>query len=389
MKKIYTCLLLSAHFILTIGSEAQTSSFNITYNGFTAPAQTAFQYAADQWSNTVVSSVPIKINAHFGLLTPGLLGITFPNGELNFASAPLADTWYSSALANALSGSELNPGEADIELYLNSSVNWYYGLSGTVPANQYDLVTVVLHEITHGLGFVGLAKKTGNDGSFGLLLASDFAPLTTSFPWPNLDTLPSVFDHLLVNNLSQRLDTFTNPGVALGAQFTSQNIFLDGPFTLAANSGIKPKVYAPVSFSLGSSVVHLDETTYPAGDINELMTPNGTPGSANHNPGPITLGVLKDIGWNLNPALGVNEMFSNNQFKLYPNPAHNSLSIANVSSSIIKGEICIADVSGRNLYENKNFRLDETISVSNLKPGFYLLSLHTGNEILRASFLKL
>ncbi|MEP7171775.1 MAG: T9SS type A sorting domain-containing protein [Bacteroidota bacterium] len=388
MKKRFIFLLVSINLVLSIETEAQTATFNITYNGFTTQAQTAFQFAADQWGNTVVSSIPIKINVYFTPLIPGLLGITFPNGELNFAAAPLADTWYSTALANALSAAELNPGEMDIDVYLNSAANWYYGLSGTVPPAQYDLVTVALHEITHGLGFVGLAKKTGSDGSFGLLLASDFAPLTTSFPWPDLDTLPSAFDRLSVNNLDQPLDTFTNPGAALGAQFTGQNIFSDGPFAVAANSGIKPKIYAPSTFALGSSMVHLDEATYPAGNINELMTPSSTPGNANHNPGPITLGILKDIGWTLNPALEINENHADYPITLYPNPVKNILSIAHLPASVTNAVITIDDVSGRELSVSRVFNSDKTLDVSDFKPGFYLFTLTSGNEVLRASFIK-
>ena len=31
---------------------------------------------------------------------------------------------------------------------------WYYGLDGKCPANKYDLVSVILHEMAHGLGFM-------------------------------------------------------------------------------------------------------------------------------------------------------------------------------------------------------------------------------------------
>ena len=141
-------------------SKAQTAPFDVTYNsGFTPQAQTAFQYAVDQWSNTLVSNVSIKVNAHFNVLLPGMLGITFPNGRKNFTGAPQPDTWYATSLANSIAGTELNPGEYDIDVFLNSSVNWYYDTIGNVAAGQYDLVSVVLHELCHGFGFVSLAKK--------------------------------------------------------------------------------------------------------------------------------------------------------------------------------------------------------------------------------------
>jgi hypothetical protein len=43
--------------------------------------------------------------------------------------------------------------------------------------------------------------------------------------------------------------------------------------------------------------VHLDEFTYPPGDVNAFMTPFLGWAEPIHNPGPIVLGVLTDIGW--------------------------------------------------------------------------------------------
>ena len=296
--------------------------FNITYTGFTPQAQIAFSYAANIWTQTLESTVPIKVNAYFAPLVPGLLGITLPNGIKDFPGAPMDSTWYPTSLANSITGTELNPGQFDIDVYLNSSINWNTDTVGIIPVAQYDLVSVALHELGHGLGFASLAKKSGTVGSFGLLLASDFSPIVTSFPWPALDTLPGIFDRFLVNSLIHPLDTFTNPSTSLGAQLTNNNIYFNGSNALAANNNIKPRMYAPATFALGSSILHLNEATYPVGNINELMTPNAVPGNANHNPGPISIGILKDIGWTINPNVGIpeNENAINNIF-IYPNPA--------------------------------------------------------------------
>lgn len=35
----------------------------------------------------------------------------------------------------------------------NSNTNWYYGIDGNPPSTKYDLISTVLHEIGHGLGF--------------------------------------------------------------------------------------------------------------------------------------------------------------------------------------------------------------------------------------------
>ena len=390
MKKILRLLILSAFCITHLAQAQNPATFNITYNtGFTPQAQTAFAYAANIWTQTLESTVPIKVNAYFVTLVPGLLGITFPNGVKDFPGAPVSSTWYATSLANSITGTELNPGQFDVDLYLNSSINWYTDTVGTVPAGQYDLVSIVLHELCHGLGFVSLAKKSGTVGSLGLLQASGFAPLVTSFPWPNLDTLPGIFDHYLLNALGQPLDTFANPSSALGAQLTSNNVYFSGPSAVSANGNINPRMYAPATFSLGSSILHLNEATYPVGNINELMTPNAAPGSSNHNPGPICIGILQDIGWTINPYLGISENNDErNNVVVYPNPARGQFTIydppagrAGLRFTVSRFEVL--DVLGQRILSKKPTASNKrqiTIDVSDFNPGIYFLKL-TGENI--------
>ena len=383
MKKIYTLFLVV--FCLTTSLKAQTT-FNITYSGFSTQAQAAYQYAADIWANTVVSAVPIKVTAHFSLLPSGTLGITFPNGRKNFAGAPVANRWYATSLANSITGTEINPGEADIEMYLNSTVNWYYGASGTVPAGQYDMATIVLHEMCHGLGFLSLAKDSSGLGSFGMLRAADFYNLVTAFSWPNLDTLPSVFDKFLVTNAGAKLDSFPNPSTTLSPMLKNNNVYFNGPYAMAANGGIKPRIYAPATFALGSSITHLNEATYPAGNPNELMTPNGTSAYSLHTPGPICIGVLKDIGWTINPNMGVNEMQQNNfDFAVYPNPANSQLFIL-TSIAIEK----IKSIGIRNVLGEVVLGMDKNLStdVSSLSKGIYFIEMTTTETKQTQKFIK-
>ncbi len=383
MKKIYS-FIIALCFINTL--KAQTATFNITYNGFTTQAQTAYQYAADIWANTVVSSVPIKVTAHLQLLPAGTLGITFPNGIKNFAGAPMTDRWYATSLANSIAGTELNVGVPDVEMFLNSTVNWYCGTSGTVPAGQYDLATIVLHELCHGLGFLSLAKDSSGIGSFGMLRSADFYNLVQAFPWPNLDTLPSVFDEFLVSGTNQQLDSFPNPSTTLSPKLKSNSVYFNGANAMAANGGVKPRIYAPASFTLGSSITHLNEATYPAGNVNELMTPNGNPAYALHNPGPICIGILKDIGWTINPSLGVNEFSSvNNQLEVYPNPSNDILYIAtSIPKDKIKS-ILVKNILGETLMDlGKTFSND----ISTLTKGIYFITVNSFDSQINQKFVK-
>src|SRR4030095_348579 len=90
---------------------------------------------------------------------------------------------------------------------------------------------------------------------------------------------------------------FPNPSAALGAQLTSNNVFLNGPNATGALGGSLVKLYAPATWQQGSSFSHLNEATFPAGDPNSLMTPQLGAGEAIHDPGNVVRGVFADIGW--------------------------------------------------------------------------------------------
>ncbi len=271
----------------------KASTINVTYNGFSAPAQTAFQYAVDILEAEITSSVTIELIANWTPLGSGVLGSAGADYIVrDFLSAPLSNTWYAAALANKIAGSDLYPANDDITANFNSNFsNWYLGTDGNTPAGQYDFVSVVLHEIIHGLGFSGSMTVTGAVGSWGY---------GTGFP--------VVYDVYSVNGSNQRLlntGLFPNPSPALGTQLRSNNIFFDGTSAVIGNGGTNPKLYTPATWAQGSSYSHWDETTYPAGNINSLMTYAIGTAEAIHHPGYITRGLLKDIGWTITQPLPV------------------------------------------------------------------------------------
>lgn len=113
----------------------------------------AFTYAASLWSARLDSNVPIRIRAQFTSLAAGVLGSAGPIQVFrDFPNAPLAQTWYHVALANKLAGVDLSPVTDDINANFSTNFTFYLGLDnghGELP----DLVTVLLHEFAHGLGF--------------------------------------------------------------------------------------------------------------------------------------------------------------------------------------------------------------------------------------------
>src|SRR6185436_15666908 len=120
----------------------------------------AFRHAAEIWSARLDSAVPIRIRAQFTPLGPGVLGSAGPVSIVrDFPNAPLPGTWHHVALANKLAGVDLLPANDDINANFSTNFNFYLGLDNNHGA-QPDLVTVLLHEFAHGLGFSQLASLT-------------------------------------------------------------------------------------------------------------------------------------------------------------------------------------------------------------------------------------
>jgi len=239
------------------------------------------------------STVEIRIDAQFNPLTcsatSAILGSAGPNQVFrDFAGAPFSGTWYVVALTNALIGSDASPSVNDISAQFNSSIGttcplpnvWYYGLDGTPPAGKFDFVTVVLHEIAHGLGFLSLvdlasgAKFGGFDDAYMRFLEDH----TTGVLFPAMTN-------------AQRFAASRNPG----------NLHWTGTDAIACGSvltaGRDPgtghiEMFAPSTAQVGYSVSHWNTTLSP----NQLMEPFIT--------GPILVPdidpcLLVDLGWTL------------------------------------------------------------------------------------------
>ncbi len=261
--------------------EAATVSANIevTYNGFPSEARDAFQRAVDIAASMISSPVTIRIDANWTPLEPGVLGSAAAAGYVRFLSGPIAHIWFPRALFDSLSGSDRNPGDPDIVANFNSDfTNWYLGTDGNAAPNDYDLTTVVLHEIIHGLGFSDSFFALGNLGFVGILGS------------------PFIYDLWVVDGSGAPLAALPDGSLSLGTALTSGNLYFDGPGTVESNGGTLPRLYAPFPFESGSSIAHFDEATYPAGHADSLMTPFLAMGEAIHDPGLATC-VLSDIGW--------------------------------------------------------------------------------------------
>ena len=263
------------------------ANISVNYNGFTPEAQAAFQRAIDIWSSLLITTIPIEIEANFTTFEEeATLGAARPNFWRCVASSNVC---LPLALINQVAGEDLDPDDPDILVTMSSSEDWYFGLDRRPGEDQFDFVSVVLHEIGHGLGFYDSFKidESTEEAEYGI----------------GDDNIPTIFDHRIFDTEINQLideDEYTNPSTALTDAVTGIKLFWLGPLTLTANGGFSPVLlWAPEDFDRTSSVAHLDQHAYPPGTANQLMISFQPKGQAVHEPSPIVLAMLEDMRWTI------------------------------------------------------------------------------------------
>lgn len=261
-------------------SLAKKGSITVSYFNFPTNAVAAFEYAVSILESILPADTRLNVNAYWESLPSDVLGNSVITGLAAGWSVNALDpmVYYPVSLAEKIAGENLNTDEfGDMELRMNRSANWYFGTDGH-PGTKYDMVTVVLHELCHGLGFFDSMDTDGGYGYYGFL------------------TVPVIYDMFIENyNGAKLTDTlsFINFSSSLYNQLVSDSVYFNGPLLRNFNNGMRAKLYSPSEFDNGSSISHLDEdnTDYP------LMTPFINPGEAIHNPGDLTMSILGDLGW--------------------------------------------------------------------------------------------
>ncbi len=253
------------------------SKFSVKYNNFPEWAKKEVQASIDVWSANFKSPVVVSVDASWGRSSSwGVLGSARPGSFFSaFSGAPDPSLWYASALANALAGKDLDKANPEIVIQVNSAAAWNTRGDGVPTNNEYDLQSVFLHEIGHGLGFL---SNDAYDPFFGL---------------GSLDQ-PTPFDAYLQTGDGRRLADLPTPSKELGVALTSSLVW-SGVNAVKANGGIKPKMYTPARYESGSSTSHLDEATFASSGVDSVMTPSLDPGEIFKEPGPLLLAMMEDL----------------------------------------------------------------------------------------------
>jgi len=351
------------------------STIEVSYVDFPVQAKAPFQKAVSTWENYIISPQKIKIQAKWESLPSSTLAQSGATKIYrNFTSAPYRDVWYPVALAEAISGQNLNSNEFEVTISLNRNINWSLNTNGIPESNHFDMVSVVLHEIAHGLGFNSSFKLTDDNqrGEWGQSL------------------VPYIFDLFVQNGNSEVIqDTkvYGNPSSQLKQQLVGDDLF----FFLGNNiyTGRLPQLSAADPFRIGASVSHLDEFNYPQGNDNSLMTPSIRSAEVIHSTGDLTLLILNQIGWGIEnlPASG-NTVTATEpevlQTLVYPNPVEDKLNIYLPQDKPVDYSVAIRDIKGRLYYQQAHHSSASNqlvINTTNWLPNTYFVEIKSENLI--------
>lgn len=281
-------------------------------NGTTVGAQRKLSFikAAEILADKIISSQPILVDADFdtnmacdaSTATLGSAGpSTFTGNVIPMPIDGLANTFYPIGLINSLGDTDYQSSLSDIDSSFNSDLGdsdclsgsfWYYGFDAP-SGSDIGFTTVLLHEMTHGLGFSSLvdassgAKPSGVDDIFSNFLYS----AQYSADWSLAGGLTNAQRKASAISTTELLWNGTNVNTAAGGVLTAG--YDDADSSTSFTAGDRVEMYAPNPVEGGSSVSHFTTAASP----NEIMEPQYTAGQLDLG---LALYLLKDIGWQIN-----------------------------------------------------------------------------------------
>lgn len=195
-----------------------------------------YNYIAKVWDRKLPAGPDIAVGATWEALTctstSAVLGSAGAyNVWRDFPNAPVAGTWYSSALANTLAGSDLDEG-ADPEIISRFNVNlgkpgcldgspFYLGVDNIVPTGQVNFAEVLLHELGHGLGFQALTS-----GSTGARIDD------------GTGTYPAMWEQFMYDNTAGKLWLNMTNAERVASGKNARNLVWTGPKVVDATPSV-------------------------------------------------------------------------------------------------------------------------------------------------------
>lgn len=333
--KVTALLMLCVSITLSLPLKAAlTFNFNYTDSagvGFNAAEplggqrRAALQETAVLIANMFPSyTATININVNGNITTDGVLASAGSNFNSNDAQTCAQGFNRGDVGLIALGGQDPAPGSPDGTISVNFE-DHVWGLGDSVPANEMDFKSTMLHEILHAMGFSHSITNTGSD------------PCSTTAPNPG--SWIAYDQHLgnsggLFINPSFVIDTNAWTTSIIGGAGTA-GVLWRGAGAVSANNGNPVPLYSPNPIANGSSISHLDDDFY----TNEayLMEAATGPGPGTRTLSNIEKGIMNDIGFltsEPNKATLFNLPFFNNGDKPFIRITNNSDKAATITGTL-------------------------------------------------------
>ncbi len=274
------------------------SDIVVQYINFPDEAVAPFEFIVEVLEDLFPSDMPINVVAQFSdQVGGGTLASAGATGFFrNFDNQVQPNTWYPIALAEKITGVELNNPESplfpyDIVVTVNSQQEWYYDYNNPQAiGDRFDFVSIVMHEILHGLGMTSASDVRSNLGYI--------ESQGSSF----------IYDIFLENAALMKFTaSFDNASLDLGRALRSEDVFFGSNWFKINSPNAIPRIFAPTVWNQGSSISHLDEGTYN-NTPNALMTPTAQPGEIIQDPG-LVMDMMYDMGWSLTLIRPIHDNF--------------------------------------------------------------------------------
>ena len=241
----------------------------------------ATEFAFNLWSEQLAGRISVDISVNStDMGDPSIIGSSTRMPDWLHLGT---NTYYPSALWNQIVDYDATLEYSDIQLQMNSQFNFYYGIDGNPGGSQIDWITIMLHEVCHGLGFFPICRQDG------------YYIYATSPSYGTYTDYPGIFDRQLFEGLAGPCLTTLDRNQR-SALLRSNNLYSGAPGSnlLTANGGNRVKMYAPAVYAAGSTGSHWDNIPFP---FQTWMKSTVSYGFALHSFNDRKIGMMLDIGW--------------------------------------------------------------------------------------------
>ena len=294
-------------------SASEDGGIRLQFSGVPAQAQEAIVFAASVWERYLVIDVPFTLRFRWrSLRQPLQIGgpaawtiaqwETGPGGSFSRKTED-SNMCYPNPLARQILGRPVGA-DPSFTIDIHPDLEWYFGTDTNTPSDPLslvlNLVSVVIHEIGHAIGFFSGAG-VDYDAKTARLSRPDGCQLYfDEFIW-----MPGFGDLRFQNSHpTQRLFEALSSDIVLWGKRTktaNTNFHQDPlPMAVLVNGG---PIVLHTSESNNITTSHLSQGLFGNTIDDHIMTPytNRTPREPDHTIGPVTLAMLYDIGWKLKP----------------------------------------------------------------------------------------